>query len=400
MCGCKHRFCVSFTSLPDGMPDWAGKTCNISHWLLQRELSMKRWARKGWMRDGGTEQKDSSRSSSLLESIHLRRLPAVNSVSVSSLLSIFYGLNQTCSSSFCSHPSPWPPVFSAVCLSSVSMWGVHVESLNVSLSSKLSGTSNEINELICLLHYHHLLDNNSRGCWCFTFCQCHSLWLRPAGNCRTVLQTTTWKQWNSDSCRLRSSSDTKRLFTPDCPPQNTTYLLTYAVHSVGACLSFPSGRNRKFWPQGCRHIPPTWLPPLTLWSRARHGPAPPGGSPSRRTTLKSFLMGTLQASPLGSRWWVTALSRCTRILWGPENEPPPGSRWPRPWNSRAGWQGTAISSAWSESDCPPPPHPGWWCSADPNQQNWSRDRKDKSEVLTLHWPTIRSWQGHVIIHYN
>lgn len=52
--GCKHGVCVSLAPLPDGKPDRAGKTCNISHclWgaLIMRggahESEWERWRNK------------------------------------------------------------------------------------------------------------------------------------------------------------------------------------------------------------------------------------------------------------------------------------------------------------------------------------------------------------------
>lgn len=58
--GCKHRLCASLPPRPDGEPDRAGKTCNISHWL-ERAHDEKE-SRREWMRDGGINEKRDRRT--------------------------------------------------------------------------------------------------------------------------------------------------------------------------------------------------------------------------------------------------------------------------------------------------------------------------------------------------
>lgn len=62
MLGCKHRLCASFPPLPDGKPDRAGKTCNISHWLLGCERMMRRRAGESEWSNGGINEKGNRRT--------------------------------------------------------------------------------------------------------------------------------------------------------------------------------------------------------------------------------------------------------------------------------------------------------------------------------------------------
>ena len=61
--GCKHRLGASPLPLPDGEPDRAGKTCDISHWLLGSECMMRGGEqRREWMGDGGINERRNRRT--------------------------------------------------------------------------------------------------------------------------------------------------------------------------------------------------------------------------------------------------------------------------------------------------------------------------------------------------